>query len=317
MLGTKEQPIVNIREAHNLWDILNAKYQIMEKMLIYQGFIHDMDLDAVFKLLRKPIERNIKILEKELETYAIPSPDRNRAAVQVQTKTDAVTDEYIAMDLFLYFQEHIENLLDAFYSCVTNDGVRKTIMEMTRRTISETDSLLRYLRTKGWLSKPPMVKATFKESAEQLTLIEAAALYDHLTYRYDTMYLTDIFVSIVHDLDFKLALELGLKRLNRQIEVLEKQLKTYFIPFPKRPGKFTLPLQDIRFFDDDTIYRTLDSFMQGAGAKHAQAFKQSSYNDSVRKVFKDLLLTEMEVFDEFVKFGKVKSWLNTVPRYTQ
>ena len=57
--------------------------------------------------------------------------------------------------------------------------------------------------------------------------------------------------------------------------------------------------------------------MQGAGAKHAQAFKQSSYNDSVRKVFKDLLLTEMEVFDEFVKFGKVKSWLNTVPRYTQ
>ena len=115
MLGTKEQPIVNIREAHNLWDILNSKYQIMEKMLIYQGFIHDMDLDAVFKLLRKPIERNIKILEKELETYAIPSPDRNRAAVQVQTKTDAVTDEYIAMDLFLYFQEHIENLLDAFY----------------------------------------------------------------------------------------------------------------------------------------------------------------------------------------------------------
>ncbi len=129
------------------------------------------------------------------------------------------------------------------------------------------------------------------------------------------MYLTDIFVSIVHDLDFKLALELGLNRLNKQIGMLEKQLKTYFIPFPKRPGKFTLPLQDIRFFDDDTIYRTLNSFMQGAGAKHAHAFKQSSYNDAIRKVFKELLLAEMEVYDSFIKLGKVKSWLNTVPRY--
>ena len=55
--------------------------------------------------------------------------------------------------------------------------------------------------------------------------------------------------------------------------------------------------------------------MQSAGSKHAQAFKQATYNDDIRKFFKDLLLEEMKVFDDFIKFGKLKGWLNPVPSY--
>lgn len=47
--------------------------------------------------------------------------------------------------------------------------------------------------------------------------------------------------------------------------------------------------------------------MQGAGAKHALAFKQATYNDEIREVLRDLLLEEMEVVNDFVKFGKVKA----------
>ncbi|NLL48057.1 MAG: DUF3231 family protein [Firmicutes bacterium] len=315
MFTAKETPILNIREAHNLWDLLNSKYQMMEKMLIYEGFIHDLDLKAVFKLTRKPIEKNIKILEQELATYSIPSPDRNRAAVQMQGVSDSITDEYMAMDVFLYFQEHVENLLDAFYSCFTNDGVRKMVMNMTARTLSETGGLVHYLRAKGWMEKPPMARDTFHDTTERLSLAEAAALHDHLTYRYDTMHLTSIFEAIVHDRDFKIVLEMGLGHLKKQIKRLEKQLETYAIPFPKRPGIFTLTPKNTRFFEDDTIFRTLNSFMQGAGPKHAHAFKQSTFNDDIRGFFRDLLLEEMEVFDDFIKVGNAKGWLNPVPRY--
>lgn len=315
MLGTKTKLVVNIREAHNLWDLLNSKYQIMEKALIYEGFVHDTDLKIALKQIRKSILKNIRVLEDELDTYCIPSPDRNRAAAQLQSDSDSINDEYIAMDIFLYFQEHIENLLSAFYSCFTNDSLRKIIKEMASRTINETNILVHYLRVKGWMEKPPMVKQELRDDGKQLMLIEAASLHDHLTYRYDTMYLTNIFVAIVHDLDFKIALDVGLHRLNKQIGMLEKSLKTYAVPFPKRPGKFTLCLRDIRFFDDDTIFRTISSFMQGAGAKHAQAFKQATFNDEIRGLFKELLLEEMDVFNDFVKLGNLKGWLNPVPKY--
>jgi len=116
MLITKTKATINIREAHNLWDLLTSKYHMMEKMLIYESLVHDPDLEAVFKLIRRPVQKNINILEKELMTHSVPSPDRNRASVQLQGESDAITDEYIAMDIFLYFQEHVENLLGAFYS---------------------------------------------------------------------------------------------------------------------------------------------------------------------------------------------------------
>lgn len=84
MLGTKAEATLNIREAHNLWDVLNSKYQMMEKLLILEGFIHDPDLKIAFKLMGGPIQKNINILEKELATYSVPATDQNRAAAQIQ-----------------------------------------------------------------------------------------------------------------------------------------------------------------------------------------------------------------------------------------
>lgn len=315
MLLTKTKPTVDIREAHNLWDILNSEHQIMEKILIYEGFVHDPDLVIGMKQLRKSIQKNIKILEGEMATHSIASPDRHRAAVQLQTESDSITDQYMAMDLFLYYQGHIENILKSFYSSATNDALRKMMREMAGRIVKETNILVHYLRAKGWMEKPPMFQDDAHSDSPPLSLIEAASLYDHLTYRYDTFYLTSIFAAIVHDLDLKLALELGLRRLDKQTDMLEKQLQTYAVPFPQRPGNFSLTLKNIRFFEDDTIFRTINSFMQGAGAKHVQAFKQATYNDDIRGLFKELLLIEMEVFDDFVKLGKLKGWLNPLPRY--
>ena len=175
------------------------------------------------------------------------------------------------MVLFLYFEVHVENLLSVFYSAVTNDSLRKTIKQMAAWTITETDYLVHYIRAKGWMDKQPMVNEDIKDDDKSLSLAEAASLHAHLTSRYDTMNLTNIYTSIAHDHEIQTIHHMVLTLLNKQITLLEKQLKAYHVPFPKRPGKFTLSLQNVRFFEDDTIFRTNDSIIQVAGGKHAHA----------------------------------------------
>lgn len=233
-------PLIDAREAFNLWDVLNSKYMVMDKMIIYENYAHDKDLKLIIQTLYKPLQKNIRILEKEMEKYAIKSPDRNRASAHTPENPQVLTDEYIALDMFVYFQEHIENLLKVFRSCVTNESVREIIKDMTKRTVFETNAIIYYLRNKGWLAKPPIYTNLPQGVTEELSLGEAADLWDHLTYRYDNIHITEIFLSFAHDIDFKLILGIGLKQLQNQIGILEKELNYFGIPLPKRPGKFTL-----------------------------------------------------------------------------
>ena len=153
MLITKTKATINIRSTQSL----GSHFQIS----------HDGE-DAYLQEL-SPRSRSGSSLQTDSQTCSeehqysgegvddppVPSPDRNRASVQLQGESDAITDEYIAMDIFLYFQEHVENLLGAFYSSFTNDHVRKMVMDMVARTIAETNALVHYLRAKGWMEKPP------------------------------------------------------------------------------------------------------------------------------------------------------------------
>ncbi len=311
----QRQQLIDSREAYSLWDVLNSKYLVMDKLMIYENFAHDPSLKIVIKTMYKPLQNNINILEKEMEKYAVKSPDRNRAAAVTPENPTMVTDEYIALDIFVYFQEHIENLLRVFGSSVTNDDVRKMFKEMTKRTVEETNVMIYYLRNKGWLSKSPLYTNIPAGVSEEISLGEATGLWDHLTYRYDSIRTTEIFVTLVRDFDFKVVLETGLRQLRKQIGILEKELKYYGLPFPKRPGKITLIQENVQIFEDDYIYRMLHGFMQGAFIKHAQSFKESTVNDKVRGIYKQLLYDEIDILDNFIKFGKLKGWLNTVPTY--
>lgn len=63
------------------------------------------------------------------------------------------------------------------------------------------------------------------------------------------------------------------------------------------------------------MYRNLTAGMQSAAIIHAWAFKQSTTNDRIRNIFKELLLHEVGVIDKLTKYGKVKGWLNPSPLF--
>ena len=89
---------------------------------------------------------------------------------------------------------------------------------------------------------------------------------------------------------------------------------TCAIPLPTRPKNFAMA-ENTELMEDDYMYRILITGMQGAAVFHAQALKQSTVEDGLRKMFKDLLLAELEIICDLIKFGNMKGWLHPVPQY--
>ena len=287
----------------------------LERLQIWLNVAHDLDLKVLINTSMKTINENISTLEKKMVQYSIKSPDRNRSFGKFPVGSQMVTDEFIALEIFIYYQEHIENLTKVLRSTVTNDALRSAFKKMTIKTIHETDSLVTYLKLKGWIGIPPLYKHIPVNSESKLGVAEAADLWDHLTLRYDNIRTTELFLSIAKDPDFKAVLIMGLKKLQEQSLKLEKALQNYGIPSPKKPPKTTLALENNEVMDDDYMYRILMNALQGALMIHTKSFKECVICDDTRGLFKKLLLEEIEVIDKLLKYGKMKGWLNPVPKY--
>ncbi|WP_366923481.1 hypothetical protein MFMK1_000374 [Metallumcola ferriviriculae] len=86
----------------------------------------------------------------------IKSRDRNKEITKFIANNKIVTDEFISANVFVYLQEHIENLLKSFRTAVTNEQVRDTIKKMTIKTIKQEEKYLKYLKLKGWIEVAPL-----------------------------------------------------------------------------------------------------------------------------------------------------------------
>jgi len=253
--------------------------------------------------------------ENKAKTYSLKGPDHNKSFIKTPVNPSIVTDQYIANNYFLYLQEHIGNLAQTFRSSMTNDSFRQVIHKIALKTIAEEDALVKYMKIKGWLETPPMYPNLPAAVEEKITTCEAYHLWDHLAFRYDNIHQTHLFANYAYDGDLKLMLEMGLKTLEKQCNLLEKELRQFGISLPKRPSEI-LPLPDnTEIFADDHMFRTLLIGLQGASIVHVAALKQATFNDRIRGIFKQLLFEEMEYIDKLIAFSKVKGWLNAPPQY--
>ncbi|HHX95258.1 MAG TPA: hypothetical protein GX691_05535 [Clostridia bacterium] len=65
------------------------------------------------------------------------------------------------------------------------------------------------------------------------------------------------------------------------------------------------------------MFRVIFSGISGALTVHAKAVKQSTTNDRIRDLFKQLLLSELAALDTTIRFGKVKGWLHPTPTFRE
>ncbi|WP_366923073.1 DUF3231 family protein [Metallumcola ferriviriculae] len=305
---------IDISEAFSLWSILTAKYLAHQRLQMWDSLAHDLDLKAQLKITIEDFESDIKLMEHRLEQFGIKGPDNHVIDIRSGANSEIQSDQFIGMQMFALWQEFVEMLLRAMRTSTTNDLVYDTLLMLLKKDIPKIDKTAKYVKLKGWISTPPLYNGV-PQGTEEIDTAEAYHLWDHLTFRYDTVRKTYKFLTFAHDAEFKVILDRGMKELNGQVNMLENEVRRYGLPLPVKPPQVRPPTQNTEILEDDFMYREVLMGIQGAQTFHALALKQSVTNDRLRKLFSQLLLKEVNLFDDFVKFGKLKGWINKAPKY--
>ncbi|QTL98963.1 DUF3231 family protein [Iocasia frigidifontis] len=143
---------------------------------------------------------------------------------------------------------------------------------------------------------------------------EIFELWAHLVSRYDVLKKTQILFSYAHDPDFKMIISEGLDILESQIDELEDIFKEYSIPLPDRPpADVTSSSSSNPLWSDQMIYREILNGMSQFLDTHVRTFK-FLWNDELRPVIVRFLKKEVDLYDDLMKYGKLKGWLNMPPK---
>ncbi len=311
----EKQQDVNVQEVFNLWDVLTADYVAIERIQIWQNYVDDIDLKYFINDFMEDLRSAVKSLEKKLESYGVRIGEKPPKAIHTARDAEIIRDEKIAHWAFLLLQEKIELRLRASRTSVTNDLIRETFIDMAKKRIGKLDLLIKYLKTKGWISSPPMYPNIPKNTDESLDVAEAFHLWDHLNYRYNNFQQSQLYSKLAHDGDLQVLINLGLKTLNKQINNLEKELNRFGIPMPKRPPEYVPVLENTELITDVYIYEGILRGIQGSMIVHSEALRQSVTNDRIRNLFKQLLYQEVGMETQWIKYGKIKGWLSYIPKY--
>ncbi len=84
---------------------------------------------------------------------------------------------------------------------------------------------------------------------------------------------------------------------------------------PNRPPSSVKNPIDPETLTDKFMYNAILTGILTAMEMHIRATIETIRNDSLRKVWTDLLTDELGMYDKYLKYGKMKGWLNIIPIY--
>ncbi|KAF1084154.1 hypothetical protein SPSYN_02558 [Sporotomaculum syntrophicum] len=170
---------------------------------------------------------------------------------------------------------------------------------------------MKILKAKEILSS---LTASTADKQQKISVTDVFHLWNHLIQRYHIIYLTNIFENFAHDEDLRLILKLGKKTLDKHISLLEKNMTAYGIALPVRPPKQTQFTVNIEAFTDRYIFRRVLRGIQSFLPTHTMAFMHST-SPSIREMFLTFLIEELKLYDRFIEYGKLKSYVIIPPMY--
>lgn len=200
---------------------------------------------------------------------------------------------------------------------LTNDNLRGTFRKFLASHINDYEKLIALSKVKGWKEIMPSYKTTKPVKEEGISVAEANHIWNHISRRYHQMHQTQFFISFVHDKEFKLLMSIGIKTLDQQVKILEKMASEFEIPLPLLPPATQNTSIDPESLEDKFMYRTVLIGINDVIDMHIRAIVECLKNDSVRNNFLDLLKTELDIYDNYIKYGKFKGWTPLPPTYFQ
>lgn len=155
---TAVKPTVNIMEAYILWDALVARYKCVEETQIYHNYAHDTDFKAMIKYGISFLENQVDELEKQMNIYKLPMPDRPPKSINQGENSIVLSDRFMFQQIFEGCQNFIDYLARQSRTIISNDPLRQMMVKFLTDELVLFDKLVRFAKTKGWLNVPPVYK---------------------------------------------------------------------------------------------------------------------------------------------------------------
>ncbi len=310
-----ENEHIDIQEAFNIYNLLRARYVSTQTVQLFKNFVHDVGWEIILDGFMKNFDRQIAILEELGETFRIAMPGRPPLDIKFSTSINDITDDYIYKKIYHDMVAQLMSLIHAVRSSSTNDNLRNIIIKDLTTHFADFDTLYKFGKLKGWEETYPVYKTAIPHQEEQLATSEAYHIWDHINLRYEQIELMGLFASFAHDTEFKVILQHGLYVFNKQVNNLEQLALKLNVPLPNRPSlPVTSPI-DPETITDRFMYRNILSWELTSLDTHVRAIIETIRNESLRKLWMELLNTELEYYDKYLKYGKMKGWTRVVPIY--
>lgn len=168
------------------------------------------------------------------------------------------------------------------------------------------------------LNIPPINLPLFKRNPngkESIDISEAFSLTSLLSSRYHTRETIHVMRNFIHDRDLFIILEQVLDDLNNQVNLLEEQTVYFQLKVPSRPPYDGKTSQRVNIVRDEYIFRTILNGVTNDLFSLVQAVRNSTTNDRLRTLLRDMLKVQMNNHNLIIKYGKVKEWLDPDPTY--
>ena len=152
-----KEPPMAAGEIYLLWDNLVIRYDLVELMQIYQNFAHDPEFKNLLAGDIKVWEKQINEIEKAMNKYKLPMPERYPKSASFTADTNIVKDQLLFRRIFTTAQDILELCIRSLRAFVVNDELREMFAEFFIKKLHVYDELCRYGKLKGWLAIPPMM----------------------------------------------------------------------------------------------------------------------------------------------------------------
>lgn len=310
-----EQQRIDIQEAYNIYNLLRARYVSTQTVQIFKNFVHDIDWEILLNNFLKHFNNQITVLEEMGTKFNLIMPVRPPLDVKFAVGINEITDEYIYKKIYHDLIAELMSLIHAVRSSSTNDDLRTIIIKDMKTHFADFDHLYKFGKLKGWEEAYPVYKTALPHQREQLSTSEAFHIWDHVNLRYEQIELIGIFMNFAHDIEFKAILEHGSYIFTKEVREIEQLALKFNVVLPNQPSlPVTSPI-DPETIKDQFMYRNLLSWELTALDNHVRAIIETIRNDPLRKMWDEILSTELAYYDKFLKYGKMKGWTRLVPIY--
>ncbi|MBM7557451.1 DUF3231 family protein [Halanaerobacter jeridensis] len=147
-------------EIYHLWEHLNYRYVHIHQTKIYTGFVSDNDFKLILNKGITVLQKQTAELEKLLSKHGVTLPTKFPNSIPYPQTTEILGDEYI-FNMVLNGMQNAAFLHGAsIQEMIVDKEVRSFFKQLLFSEIEMIDQLIKYGKTKNWMSSLPKLKRT-------------------------------------------------------------------------------------------------------------------------------------------------------------